>query len=263
MIRSSRSVMTLFLCMLALPLKTLSNQTYEDVVHLKNNSIIHGAIVQLSPNDSVMIKTVGGSQLNFKMNEVSKVTMSVMKSDKDVVYLKDKSIIHGSIVTFIPNESLMIQIEGGSKFNFSIDEVLKVEIDNSIGSSSQLPPSPKTAELSRKSPFIAAGLSSVIPGLGQFYNRQFYKGGTFAFITIGSIASLIALDETDNDNAIVTKNALGPIIAFGCFVNWLVGTYDAYHYAASINARLDWEQQLSLSPFVTPNRIGVLLSRRF
>ena len=257
MIRNSFSVMTLILCLFALPQKTLSEQTNEDVVHLKNGSIIQGAIVRLSPSDSVTIQTGGGSQLNLSMNKVSKVTMSVMQSDKDVVYLKDKSIIHGSIVRLIPNESLMIQIEGGSKYNFNVDEVLKVEMENPEQIPiDPIPPSLKTIVPSRKSPFLASGLSFVMPGLGQFYNGQPSKGGTFAFITIVSIVSLIALDETDND-------PVGAIIALGYLVNWHAGTCDAYHSAKKINARLNRQSQLSISPIATPNRIGVLVSHQF
>ena len=262
MIRNSFSVMTLILCLLALPQKTLSEQTNEDVVHLKNGSIIQGAIVRLSPNDSVTIQTVGGSQLNLSMNKVSKVTMSVMQSDKDVVYLKDGSIIHGAIVRLIPDESLMIQIEGGSQYNFSMDEVLGVEMENPEQIPiNPIPPSPKPIVPSRKSPSVAAGLSFVMPGLGQFYNRQSNKGFTFAFIYIGSIVLMITDGEIDNHTAAFGRR--GAIAMFGCFANWIVGTCDAYHSATKINARLEWESQFSLSPIATRNRIGALVSRQF
>lgn len=263
MTRTLVVLLTGILCFLALSRKALAEHSNDDAVHLNNGSIIQGAIVRLSHVDSVTIQTVGGSQLNFSMNEISKVTMSVMQSDMDVVYLKDKSIIHGSIVKFIPNESLMIQIEGGSKYNFSVDEVLKIEIDNSQVPIAPIPTSLKSIVPSRKSPFMAAGLSFVMPGMGQFYNGHLRKGATFAFITIGSIVSLVALDETDNDGGIVTTNLLGPIISLGWLVCWVAGTCDAYHSAGVINARFDWASQLSLSPIATPNRIGVLVSHQF
>ena len=249
MIRNSLSVMTLALCLLALPQNTLAEQTSGDAVHLKDGSIIHGAIIRLSLNDFVTIQTVGRNQLSFSINEVSKVTMSVMRSGTGVVYLKDKSIIHGSIVRFIPDESLLIQTAGGSQYDFRMDEVLKVNMAR-FGES---------RPVTRKSPSLATGLSIIMPGLGQFYNGQFKKGFTFAGIHIGSVVSVMMLGETDN----VITNALASYLAIGFFVNWGVSTSDAYHSARASNAGLDRQSQLTFSPITTSNRIGVLVSRRF
>ena len=241
--------MTLALCLLALPQKTLAEQTSGDAVHLKDGSIIHGAIIRLSLNDVVTIQIVGGNQLNFSMNHVKKVTMSVVRSGKDVVYLKDKSMIHGAIVRFIPDESLLIQTRSGNRYDFRMDEVSKVNMDR-FGQS---------RPVTRKSAGLATGLSIIMPGLGQFYNGQFKKGFTFAGIHIGSVVSVMMLDETDYGIA----NALASYLAIGFFVNWGVSPCDAWHSARATNPGLDRQSQLTLSPITTSNRIGVLVSRRF
>ena len=259
MIRYSLSVMTLMLCLLALPQKTLSQLANEDVVHLSDGSIIRGTIVQLSPNDSVAIQTVGGSQFNFSMNEVLKVTMSAMQTDKDLVYLNDGSIIRGSIVRLIPNDSLMIQTVGGSQFNFKMDEVLEVEMETTVQitiAPDAKPTMPWPLMPRRKDPGVAAGLSFVIPGLGQFYNEQPSKGFTVALIHVGAIVLMVAGNENDNEG-------LALIGALGFFANWLAATSDAYQSAKEINARLNRQSQLSISPIATPNRIGVLVSHQF
>lgn len=50
------------------------NKHGEDVVYLKNGSVIHGTIVELEPDKNVRIVTSDNSILIFKMNEVEKIT---------------------------------------------------------------------------------------------------------------------------------------------------------------------------------------------
>ena len=46
----------------------------EDVVYLKNGSIIHGTIVEQVPNQSIKIKTKDGNIFSYKLDEVEKIT---------------------------------------------------------------------------------------------------------------------------------------------------------------------------------------------
>ena len=50
-----------------------AQSNYQDVVYLKNGSIIRGVIIEQIPNQSLKIKTAGGSLFMFKMNEVEKI----------------------------------------------------------------------------------------------------------------------------------------------------------------------------------------------
>ncbi len=62
-----------------------------------------------------------------------------------------------------------------------------------------------TAEAqSRKSPFVAGGLSFLLPGTGQFYNGQWGKGGLMmggAVVASGMVASGIICADNSNDCA--------------------------------------------------------------
>lgn len=50
-----------------------SAQQYQDVVYLKNGSIIRGVIIEQIPNESLKIQTPGGSVFVHRMSEVLKI----------------------------------------------------------------------------------------------------------------------------------------------------------------------------------------------
>lgn len=54
--------------------KSKSSDTMEDVVYLKNGSIIRGTIIEQVPNVSLKIQTRDGSVFFYKMEEVEKIT---------------------------------------------------------------------------------------------------------------------------------------------------------------------------------------------
>lgn len=54
---------------------TAQNKT-EDVVYLKNGSIIHGTVLEIIPNQSIKIQTADNNLFIFKMEEVDKITKS-------------------------------------------------------------------------------------------------------------------------------------------------------------------------------------------
>ena len=49
-------------------------QQWEDVVYLKNGSIIHGNVIEQVPGESLKIQTSDGSVFVYKMAEVEKIT---------------------------------------------------------------------------------------------------------------------------------------------------------------------------------------------
>ena len=53
---------------------TLSAQNYQEVVYLKNGSVIRGTIIEQQPNVLLKIKTADGSIFVYPMNEVEKIT---------------------------------------------------------------------------------------------------------------------------------------------------------------------------------------------
>ena len=49
-------------------------QGVEEVVYLKNGSVVRGIIVEQIPNETIRIRTRGGSEFVFQMSEVLKIT---------------------------------------------------------------------------------------------------------------------------------------------------------------------------------------------
>lgn len=61
-----------FLFVIALSVK--AQQNFEDVVYLKNGSIIHGVIIEQIPNQSIKIQTKDGNVFVYTISEVQKMT---------------------------------------------------------------------------------------------------------------------------------------------------------------------------------------------
>ncbi|MDR2652951.1 MAG: porin family protein [Prevotellaceae bacterium] len=67
-----------------------SQTNYQDVVYLKNGSIIHGIIVEQIPNTSVKIQTADNNVFVFKMDEIEKLTKEETQG-KSKIKIKNKT----------------------------------------------------------------------------------------------------------------------------------------------------------------------------
>lgn len=54
-------------------------QKLQEVVYLKNGSIIYGTIIEQVPNESLKIKTADGNVFFYKMDEIAKITKEVQE----------------------------------------------------------------------------------------------------------------------------------------------------------------------------------------
>lgn len=73
-------------------------QNYQEVVYLKNGSIIKGIITEQIPNESVTIKTSDGSIVICRMEDVSKITKEFSENktfEKEIVSSSDRYARHG------------------------------------------------------------------------------------------------------------------------------------------------------------------------
>ena len=63
-------------CVIAMGLfaEAEAQQFAEDVVYLKNGSVVRGIIVEQIPNETLKIRTQGGSEFVFEMSDVLKIT---------------------------------------------------------------------------------------------------------------------------------------------------------------------------------------------
>jgi hypothetical protein len=72
-----KKILLLLFC-ISLYCTASAQSQYEDVIYLKNGSIIHGIIVEQVPNTSVKIKS-GVNVLVYKMDEIAKITKEETK----------------------------------------------------------------------------------------------------------------------------------------------------------------------------------------
>ena len=63
-----------FLAVMSYPNAMFAQSDYQDVVYLKNGSIIRGMIIEQVPNQSLKIQTADGSVFVYEMDEVEKIT---------------------------------------------------------------------------------------------------------------------------------------------------------------------------------------------
>ena len=115
----------------------------------------------------------------------------------DVVYLKNGSVIRGTIVEQVPGESLKVQTANGSIFVYTLDEVEKMTKEEVEEEEVSRPTG------SKKYPVVALGLSLGVPivsfglldGSGQFYNGEVYKGLGFMGLSLGSYGLMFPGDK--------------------------------------------------------------------
>ena len=246
-------------------IETLHPQSLQDVVYLNNGSIVRGTIIEIVPQQSIRISTYNGSIFVYEFDEVLKITKgsssvpssSVEAQDadgykrtlgkmrrlpseqietlhpqslQDVVYLNNGSIVRGTIIEIVPQQSIRISTYDGSIFVYEFDEVLKI----TKGPSSVL------SSYERKNPGTALLCSFLITGGGQFYNEEGGKGTVMLGIGIVSLWSWLAAIE-DNEYYrgrwydLDDDNTFGGIMVLVGAVNWIISMTDAYASAKKIN----------------------------
>jgi len=72
--RINKFLLSLLTLLTLLSISAAAQTAYEDVVYLKNGSIIHGTIIEQIPNESIKIQTKDRSVFVYKMDEILKLT---------------------------------------------------------------------------------------------------------------------------------------------------------------------------------------------
>lgn len=180
---------------------------------------------------------------------------------QDVVYLKDGSIIRGTIVELIPDVSLKIETRDGSVFVYTMEQVMKVMKEPSKFSSFQ-----------QKSALNAFLLSFILVGVGQHYNGQYLKGGIMeGAALLGLILLTTGMEDTYSGWELSPTGSLGLVIFYSA---WIWSFVDAPISAKKINQRnqnihghlieIDIGQEaLGLDLLYSRNRITSTLSFHF
>ncbi len=222
---------------------------------------------------------------------------------EDVVYLKDGTIVRGTIIEQIPGESLKIQTQGGSMFFYTLEEIAKIVKEPVLEPEVKAEPDPepdvttdetakiakesvmelrKQIRVKKKEPWLAFALSLLMPGTGQFYNEQYKKGiPQLGAVIAGAGLVYIGVEDNyrkwdgpwvdpDDDNV---RIAVPGGILWACAHLWSV--IDAPLSAIRINKQsqqhdyghlleFDGDQAtLGFDPVVSPDRSGARLTLHF
>ena len=157
---------------------------------------------------------------------------------QDVVYLKNGSVIRGTIVEQVSGASLRLLSADGNVFVYNIADVERMTKEQLVS-----PKAYKVKSVSEKNPTFAGFLSFMIPGLGQFYNDQNRKGWGDFGLHLGSYALCgigygVLYNAVLNNDYIDVKLGCGLMI-FGAItnvVNAICSICDAAISAKEINA---------------------------
>ena len=177
---------------------------------------------------------------------------------EDVLYLKDGSVIRGTIIEQIPNVSIKIQTRDRSEFVYKMEEVSRITREQAVGMAAY-----GTTE--KKSPVLAFCLSFVVPGLGQYYNGDIAKGVIQDVMYVGGWVLFYTEDTETNWSWVGLGMVLGSEV-------WSM--IDAPISASRINKRaaqsyghlLEWDQGgniVGLDVGPTPDGIGAEVSYHF
>ena len=210
------------------------------------------------------------------------VTVSAYSQNlEDVVYLKNGSIIRGTITEMFPKEPIKIQMRDGSIFVYELDDILKIVKEprqltassplNSGTMRGQLPSNQLQSLLSPelKNPAFATGLSFLVSGLGQLYLNEGKRGAGY-FIT-SFVGWALYFGYTNDSGEINSVGTMGAALAI---FSWLCSMYDAYTGANRINQeyrqRLQgkhliefnsrWANDVGIDPITTQDKLGVRLT---
>lgn len=104
-----KRLITLVIMLLCMSFYAYTQQAQQEIVYLKNGSVIKGVIIEQIPNESLKIQTADGSIFSYQMTEVEKITKEVatrqtaaspFKTSSAVYYEKQHEIGYRGFVDF-------------------------------------------------------------------------------------------------------------------------------------------------------------------
>ena len=209
---------------------------------------------------------------------VATVQVFAQQPKQDVVHLKNGSVIRGTITELIPGKlQLKIQTRDKNLFVYKMEEIAKI----SIGQKGDL----SYQSYQKKDPWIAFGLSFILPGGGQIYNKHYGKGVVLFTATI--IGAVLVMREVGDDliggskedyeaiyDDLVDFEPDDGVLALGgvlCVGGYLYSLIDAPKSANKINRQggisyghlIEFDNDrttLGIDPVASRNRFGTMLT---
>jgi len=196
-------------------------------------------------------------------------------TNKDVVYLKNGSIIKGIIIEQNINVNLKLKTSDGSLFVFDMKDIEKISKEEAVENKKDIAAKSNTnqpnlinttAKIYRE-PAVSTVLSFLIPGLGQFYNGQSGKGTGHLLWYLGSYTlmyvSILNMYEKDYYGEYVLKEntnswtMIAVASSFSGLACWIASMVDANHSSKAIN------RQLGLASFQLGERTNLSFNPDF
>lgn len=116
----------LLLCVFMIATLSASAQSYEDVIYLKNGTIIHGVIIEQVPNEKYKIQTYDGNVFVFEVENIEKITKEISRTGK-MVQATNHFFSHAEkgfllylgldVSPFSPDSSCSLDIMTGYRFS--------------------------------------------------------------------------------------------------------------------------------------------------
>lgn len=101
----------------------------QDILYLKNGSIIKGELVKALPNEKVQFQLSDGTILSYNTTDAIKITKENVNQTtgrRDVVSLTNGSVIRGYLTEYIFGQKASLKTSDGSLFVYNADEIAQV-----------------------------------------------------------------------------------------------------------------------------------------
>lgn len=194
----------------------------------------------------------------------------VCSGQQDIVYLKNGSVIHGTVVETIPDSIVKVQTTDGSVFVWRMNDVEKISKEILPSEEEPSPPTnPVKMKRRHKNPYVAGVLSFLLPGAGQYYNGEISKGLAMTAVRIIGVAMMLNGTATNTtyyggyyyQETVATPGYwVGLAINVGSFI-WSV--IDAPVSSGRINREREREMGLNIKPVSNGDGMTVGLAYRF
>jgi hypothetical protein len=155
-----------------------------------------------------------------------------VKQLEDVVYLKDGSIIRGTLIEQVPGETIKIETRDGNVFVIKIAQIEKFTKEPLIDNTVKAPGNKAIGN--QKNGVLAFVFSFILPGGGQFYNGEIDKGALMLGMSVVGVM-LLMNDRDTNNNFFAEPNGTGKIGVLFMLTGGLWSLIDAPISAARIN----------------------------
>ena len=168
-------------------------------------------------------------------------------SGEDVIYLKDGSIIHGTIVEQRPGISILVRMRDGNTMRYAVDAIDRMTKEPVVGEHAD---AATTVAPEHRDPALAFVLSLFITGAGQGYNGQWGKAVVmFGGVVVGLDLVLKSYNDCGgfylSSCSSRSTASLGALLIVG---NVLWSVIDAPIAASNINK----ESGLAFHPALVP-----------